>query len=400
MSVASLMKTDQQSSVDRIDVDVIYDGPITFWQSRLIMDAVIAMHRAFNMIEFIVHDSKAKKEASRLYIGVSDIIPFIDTTKIDESLQKISEQRIRQCKDFNQAKEARLLYNEVIAKYLVNKAHIERVGEGEDVLFVLKLQTGEDALEQDRECPICRGKPENLVPFPAAFKTTVSVEAISAVQNELKDESEALKSNRKLAELLTNTADGFNHVLSTKRSMDKKLHQFSRPRRRWIWAINKVLVNNYVEKTRTKIKASSLTTQWYINTYGKDEEKHAAGAKIAQAPRYKQLWNQKQLERERRRILQPASQVKRSHERSNCKSSTCDTGSINIGAATTTTTTTTTTSSSCTSTNGAVELTGSVGVGLSLPTVSQNLSNRLAKMFGKGPRSREDSRSDHIKAVI
>mmetsp|Transcript_595 Transcript_595/g.838 ORF Transcript_595/g.838 Transcript_595/m.838 type:complete len:363 (-) Transcript_595:522-1610(-) len=137
----------------------------------------------------------------------------------------------------------------------------------------VKAESGDDIDELDRTSRIYQKKPEDLVPIETLFNFATRQAAIlTAVQDKLEDESEALRNDRKLSQLVLDAVDGFNHVLSTKRSMDKKLHQFSRPRRRWIWAINKVLVNNYVEKARTKIKASSLTSKWYINTYGMDDD--------------------------------------------------------------------------------------------------------------------------------
>jgi len=106
MSAPSLSRKDQQSYVDRLNVDVIFDGSVDFSQSGHTMDVVIGVHHSFDMIEVIVHDPNTSKEAPRLYVHVSDVVTFLDTAKINASLGEIRSQCFLQGIDFDRAEEA------------------------------------------------------------------------------------------------------------------------------------------------------------------------------------------------------------------------------------------------------------------------------------------------------
>lgn len=72
--------------------------------------------------------------------------------------------------------------------------------------------------------------------------------------NQLEVESLELKRATRYAELATSSVDGFKLMLAEKMKIESEMKKkFSVARLRWIKAINRVLVQNYVEKVRIRL---------------------------------------------------------------------------------------------------------------------------------------------------
>lgn len=81
--------------------------------------------------------------------------------------------------------------------------------------------------------------------------------------NKLQNESLALKRATKLAELATSSVDGFKNMLQEKLKIENELKKsYSKARLRWIRAINRVLIQNYVE--RVKIRLLTTPFSYYV----------------------------------------------------------------------------------------------------------------------------------------
>lgn len=81
---------------------------------------------------------------------------------------------------------------------------------------------------------------------------------VNALLHDLQNSAKELKKATRLAELATSSVDGFKLMLAEKIKIENELkRKYSPARLKWIRAINRVLIQNYVEKVKIRLGISA-----------------------------------------------------------------------------------------------------------------------------------------------
>jgi hypothetical protein len=89
-----------------------------------------------------------------------------------------------------------------------------------------------------------------------------SVADIKTAFTQLEGETAELKKATRLAELATSSVDGFKLMLAEKMRVENEMRKnYSLPRLRWIKAINRVLVQNYIVQVKIRLGIPVLTAR-------------------------------------------------------------------------------------------------------------------------------------------
>jgi hypothetical protein len=90
----------------------------------------------------------------------------------------------------------------------------------------------------------------------------LSVADIKTAFIQLEGETAELKKATRLAELATSSVDGFKLMLAEKMRLENEMKKnYSLPRLRWIKAINRVLIQNYIVKVKIRLGIPVLTAR-------------------------------------------------------------------------------------------------------------------------------------------
>jgi hypothetical protein len=95
-------------------------------------------------------------------------------------------------------------------------------------------------------------------------------------------ESKALQNATRLAELATNASANFKAMIEEKRRIDAEMKKLSPARLRWIKAINRVLIANYIENVKNRLLNSSFA-DWFRAAQEKMEAEEEAEREAAEA---------------------------------------------------------------------------------------------------------------------
>lgn len=80
----------------------------------------------------------------------------------------------------------------------------------------------------------------------------------------LNGETLALQQATRMAELVTSSVDGFKLMMAEKMRLEAEMKAtFSDARMRWVRAINRVMIQNYVAHLHERLMNSSIR-EWYI----------------------------------------------------------------------------------------------------------------------------------------
>jgi hypothetical protein len=112
------------------------------------------------------------------------------------------------------------------------------------------------------------------------FSHTHSASEILRAQHVFNAESEKLSQATRLAELAHMASHNFEVMIAEKRELARAMRSLSRPRLRWIKAINMVLIRLYVVHVKTRLLNSSFKN-WYTRLIGKAQTNKDAEAEKA-----------------------------------------------------------------------------------------------------------------------
>jgi hypothetical protein len=89
----------RQSYVAVPSIEVIYEGVKSFWKTNTNLDVIIAYHPISRVHEVIAHDPNSGLE-SRVYVNSQLLAASISPNQVQEAVENMKEQAIRQKKQF------------------------------------------------------------------------------------------------------------------------------------------------------------------------------------------------------------------------------------------------------------------------------------------------------------
>ncbi len=89
----------RQSYVAVPSIEVIYEGVKSFWKTNTNIDVIIAFHPILRVHEIIAHDPNSGLE-SRVYLNSQLLAASISPNQVQEAVENMKEQAIRQKKHF------------------------------------------------------------------------------------------------------------------------------------------------------------------------------------------------------------------------------------------------------------------------------------------------------------
>lgn len=286
-------------------VELYFEGSKSYWKQRANVDILIVCHTSNHCVEVIVFDPERNLEANRLYLNSVLLASKVDMKELHMKLAERKESLLRQKKkesEFNPISLTKELLIQAMVNFILMRLQIVTLNEkkfeialspmtGDCTVSVpvpvetvvaanTSADTGEGATdakpsEGEREgaaventdaggvrvvldvlYPQC---PPLLIPILCKFAKKFNSADINSTLNHLKLEEDALKSATKLAELATSTVDGFKLMLAEKIRLEQEMRKrYSINRLRWIHAINRVMVQNYVKKVRVRLIAMGM----------------------------------------------------------------------------------------------------------------------------------------------
>jgi hypothetical protein len=248
--LAIVMSDNQKSLTASTGIDIIFEGPKSYWKARVTLEIILVHHTHQQCLEVIVFHPDKNIEAPRIYINTSIVLGKLDKAELQKKVASKKETLTRSKKPFNQT----MLMKEVTKDILVNFVFPRlQLGVGVEFTMVLVPQTGDmvaDA-ETNRIEEQYASKPDSVLLHSAIFSKKVTNTDILAALGQYQDEAVALRRATRAAELATSSVDGFKLILAER----KKWKLLAPARLRWIKAINRVLIQQYVEKVRIRVDA-------------------------------------------------------------------------------------------------------------------------------------------------
>ena len=253
-------------------VSVIFEGVKTFWKTGAHVDVVIAEHKKQNCLEFIVYDAKLGLEAPRLYLNAHLAADKIEAAEYQDILSHRQETLNRAKKNFDHAKLARDVKNEMIAHHILSRLHIPSGPAG--TFTVVLTPFSDDALNKDGQLDFEIAKPKTIEPLHVEFHKNATSNEIRAKFHDLQLQEHSVHQATRFAEIIVASADGFQRALADRQLMTTR---YSVPRLRWIKAINLVLIQNMKAKFKARLDR--------MEQLEKERAKEASLAKLALARR-------------------------------------------------------------------------------------------------------------------
>jgi len=276
----------KQSFVGADGFDILFDGSKSFWKTRTNLDILVASHKKQLCIELVAYNAEVGVEAPRIYMSSMMLATKINPQS-EEFINKLStkkESLTRQKKAFSAAELTKEVYNEMILNYILQRLNV--VSEGVDLTKELKMvitpQSSDTVNEEGTVDFVLPVPPTGLTPVVVTYTKKASASEISRAQHKLQTESAALKNATRLAELATSATENFKAMMEEKRRIALEMQAFTPARLRWIRAINRVLIANYIENVKTRLLNSSFA-EWYTQLMEKVAAEEAAEAEAAAA---------------------------------------------------------------------------------------------------------------------
>lgn len=236
-------------------VSVIFDGAKSFWKTRTNLDVLIVEHSKQLCYELIVYNATIGVEAPRIYLSSLLLAQKIDQAELQARVADKKEALTRAKKTFNAAELSKEVAYGLISQYILARLSIPNDLPEGTLTVMLMPCTGDKIVDVDtqRLDVICE-KPNLTIPLQVARQKNSTASEFQAKMNELKSESNALAQATHFAELATSSVDGFKLMLAEKMRLELEMkRKYSVPRLRWINAINRILVQNYVAKVKIRL---------------------------------------------------------------------------------------------------------------------------------------------------
>lgn len=257
MSLISKEQSGKRSYSCNSGVSMIYEGSKSLWKSRTNIEIFIADHLSLKCWEIISYNSTIGVESERIYINSALLSSKVDPNELEEKMMAKKEVFARQKKSFS----ADLLLQEVTTTIMINYI-ISRINMPNDLPIgtfkVILFQFSGDLLIEDNSnrLDIIVEKPEKLEPVNIHFKKNVTTSEFNTMLTNFKRESLALQEHNQFAESALTSEDAVKNLLADRMKKELEMkRQCSAVRLRWISAINRVLVQNYIAKVKQILAA-------------------------------------------------------------------------------------------------------------------------------------------------
>jgi len=281
------MTSRKQSFVAGDGFDVLFDGSKAFWKTRSNLDILIASHKKQLCIEVVAYNAEVGVEAPRIYLS-SMLLSTKINPQSEEFVSKLGAKKEafnRQKKSYSVPELTKEVYNELILNYIMQRLNV--VSEGIDLTKELKMtiaaMTGDTVKEDETgEVDFIIKAPPNLTPVTVNYTKKASASEISRAQFKLQAENTALRNATRLAELTASATENFKAMMEEKRRIAMEMRAYSKARLRWIKAINRILIQNYIAAVTRRLLNSSFA-DWYNAIVEKVAAEEAAEAEAAAA---------------------------------------------------------------------------------------------------------------------
>lgn len=246
--------TRRQSFVASPAFEAQYEGSKTFWKTRTNLEILILSHAKHNCLELIAFDPEKGVEAPHIYINAALLVSKLDQNEIKLKVEEKKEALIRQKKAANVAQIQKEIVVNGMNQFIINRLQIVDGDNTTSLHIHLPPMSGDIVNEATKELDVIIPIPAGLAGVTTCFQKKVTNNDIKAALDQLEAENAELKRATYLAELGTSSVDGFKLMLAEKMRLENEMKKkFSVPRLRWIKAINRVLVQNYVHKVRVRL---------------------------------------------------------------------------------------------------------------------------------------------------
>lgn len=281
------MASRKQSFVAGDGFDVLFDGSKSFWKTRSNLDILIASHKKQLCIEVVSYNAEIGVEAPRIYLS-SMLLSTKISPQSEEFVTKLGAKKEafnRQKKSYSVPELTKEVYNELMLNYIMQRLNV--VSEGVDLTKELKMtispMTGDTVKDDDPTLvDFVINCPPSLTPVTVNYQKKASASEISRAQHKMQVENAALRNATRLAELTASATENFKLMMEEKRRIAAEMRTFSNARLRWIKAINRVLIQNYIAAATRRLLNSSFA-DWYNAIVEKVAAEAAAEAEAAEA---------------------------------------------------------------------------------------------------------------------
>lgn len=221
-----------------IHFKLLYSGTKFYWRTQENFDIHIFHHMLAHAIEVIPYDVQKRVELPRLYLNFDDV-KEIKKAEIQQKIDELSTS------DSATPNPEGIIDNAVrIAVTTYVLARLQKSADNAGVIF--DRQTGDDK----QKCPLLASKPANLVPVTVARKRKSSAEEFQHTLANLENDRNALAAATSAAERIAEVMHQGVATFNAKKWWD----DFPLPRRRWIWAIRRIIRIKHVIKTTAYLK--------------------------------------------------------------------------------------------------------------------------------------------------
>lgn len=250
-SQKSPMKTSTQ--VEGKDYKLLYFGSKFFWRSQDNIDMSFFHHVLCDAIEIIPFDVYKNRGLDRVYLDMPLMLELVAGSTVKPSSEekrsssKFSKPSISQ--DTDEATRKALTTAILARLHLHDKVPASAGPTAEPNRLIKYLPAATDPKDKN---PLLEKPPGALIPITVTHRRNTSAEEVKAKMHDLAKDQAALQDATSKAEKVVNVITDFAKGIA---AQSKALAAMSKPRRRWVMAIRRVLQMNGVVKTTLILEA-------------------------------------------------------------------------------------------------------------------------------------------------
>lgn len=247
----SSIKTSTQ--VEGKDYKLLYFGSKFFWRTQDNIDLSFFHHVLCDAIEIVPFDVYKNRGLDRVYLDMPLMLELVAGSTV-----KSSPEEKRSSSKFSKPPSSRdtdedtrkALTTAILARlHLHDKVPASDGPTAEPNRLIKYLSAATDAKDKN---PLLEKPPGALIPIMVVHRRNTSAEEVKAKMHDLAKDQAALADATSKAEKVVNVITDFAKGIA---AQSKALAAMSKPRRRWVMAIRRVLQMNGVAKTTLILEA-------------------------------------------------------------------------------------------------------------------------------------------------
>jgi len=230
------------------------------------MELFVVNHKTFNIIEIVCYNSKVHKESPRIYVNTAIMFTKFKEDEIAEAIRSKKEVFIRQRKPVDVKKITNEVMNKFAVQFILSRLVVSEAGENFRVdlrplvsdstkqVDIKKIsEDGIETTEQANVLDIIEPIPNGLKCLNITFYKITTQDFQNSLAK-LRRETNNLVVETSYADMAINSIEGIKNAMSEKLKLELELKRsYSIPRLRWVHAINRVLIQNYVKRATIRI---------------------------------------------------------------------------------------------------------------------------------------------------